>query len=299
MIPVILFAYARPGHLRRTLDCLRENRVPLICAFSDGAKTPEKEAAVSEVREILRSVDWCEVVLCERDTNLGLGRSVLSGVTEVLGRHEAAIIFEDDHVCVPGTYDYLCAALEHYRDDDRVMSVTGWTHPLVTPGDVIDQPYFDGRAECWVWGTWAGAWRGMDVDAKTLMDQCRRRGIDIYRYGADLVDMAEAELRQNIWAVRLLYLHIFRGKLCLRPPWSMVENIGVDPDATNTRTGSWLENPPLRPCPPVPGEWPEPVEHPACAHLWRQRCGTRPPLTRRLYRSARRMASNVFSDYIP
>jgi len=297
MIPVILFAYARPGHLRRTLDCLRENRVPLICAFSDGAKTPEKEAAVSEVREILRSVDWCEVLLCERDTNLGLGRSVLTGVTEVLGRHEAAIIFEDDHVCVPGTYDYLCAALEHYRDDDRVMSVTGWTHPLITPEDITDRPYFDGRAECWVWGTWAGAWRGMDVGAETLMKQCRRRGIDIYRYGADLVDMAQAEREQNIWAVRLLYAHILKRKLCLRPPWSMVENIGMDPAATNTRTDSWLKNPPLRSCPPVPKQWPEPAEHPACADLWQLQCGTRPSLLRRLYRSARRMASNVFSDF--
>jgi len=297
MIPVILFAYDRPGHLRRTLDCLRENRVPLICAFSDGAKMPDREPAVAEVRDILRSIDWCEMVLCERDTNLGLGRSVLAGVTEVLSRHEAAIIFEDDHVCVPGAYDYLCAALEHYRDDDRVMSVTGWTHPLITPEDITDRPYFDGRAECWVWGTWAGAWRGMDVDAETLMGQCRDRGIDIYKYGADLVDMAQAEREQNIWAVRLLYAHILKKKLCLRPPWSMVENIGMDPAATNTRTDSWLKNPPLRPCPPVPEQWPEPAEHPDCADLWRRQCGARPPLLRRLYRSARRMASNIFSDF--
>ncbi len=297
MIPVILFAYDRPGHLRRTLDCLRQNKAPLIYAFSDGAKTPDRESTVSQVRDILRSVDWCEVVLCERDTNLGLGRSVLAGVTEVLSRHEAAIIFEDDHLCVPGTYDYLCAALKHYRDDDRLMSVTGWTHPLITPEEVTDAPYFDGRAECWVWGTWAGAWRGMDVDAKTLMGQCRDRGIDIYKYGADLVDMAESELERNIWAVRLLYLHILRGKLCLRPPWSMVENIGLDAEATNTRTESWLKNPPLKPCPPIPGLWPEPVEHPACRKLHQRVCGTRPTLPARLYRSARRMASNVFSDF--
>ncbi len=125
-----------------------------------------------------------------------------------------AIIFEDDLICVSGTYDYLCAALEHYRDDHRVMSVTGWTHPLVTPTGVTDQPYFDGRAECWVWGTWARAWEGMlDHDALSLMVMCEKNGIDIFRYGTDLTKMAKVELKQNIWAVRFLYWHIFNHGL--------------------------------------------------------------------------------------
>src|SRR6266702_2481552 len=59
-IPVVLFAYARPDHLRQTLDCLRVNQVPQIYAFSDGPRTPDKAPAVAEVRQTLRSIDWCE-----------------------------------------------------------------------------------------------------------------------------------------------------------------------------------------------------------------------------------------------
>jgi len=292
-IPIILFAYARPDHLRRTLACLEENKVPLIYAFSDGPRTPDKTPAVLEVREMLKSIDWCEVIFCERERNLGLGRSILTGVTEVLSKHAAAIIFEDDLICVPGTYEYLCAALDQYKDDDRVMSITGWTHPLVTPVDVSDKPYFDGRAECWVWGTWARAWHGMDIDAMTLMEQCRDQGIDIYRYGADLVNMAKAELRENIWAVRFLYRHILNKGLCLRPPWSMVEHIGFDSNATNACNESWLKNPPLKFSPPIPALWPEPVEHPACSRLHQKVCGARPTVIRRLYHFAGSVASRT------
>jgi hypothetical protein len=276
-IPIILFTYARSVHLRQTLDCLRENHVPLIYAFSDGPRTPDKAPAVAQVRDMLRAIDWSEVVLCEREINLGLGRSILTGVTEVLAKHNAAIIFEDDLICVPGTYEYLCTALDQYEHDERVMSVTGWTHPLVTPSDVSDLPYFDGRAECWVWGTWSRAWHGMEIDAKTLMEQCKDHGIDIYRYGADLVNMAKAELRKNIWAVRLLYLHILKKGLCLRPPWSMVEHIGFDANATNASNESWAKNPPLKPCPPIPAQWPVPVENSECAPLHQKMCGTRLP----------------------
>jgi hypothetical protein len=293
MIPIILYAYARPDHLRRTLACLRENQVPLIYAFSDGPRTPDKAPLVAQVREILRSIDWCQVILCERQENWGLGRAIMAGVTEVLSKHEMCIVFEDDLICVPGTYQYLTAALRHYKVNPRVMSVTGWTHPLITPGDVTVLPYFDGRAECLVWGTWSRAWHGMEIDAKTLMEQCKDQGIDIYRYGADLVGMAKAELHQNIWAVRLLYLHILKKGLCLRPPWSMVEHIGFDANATNARNESWIKNPPLKPCPPIPAQWPESVENPACGRLHQKVCGTRPTVPGRLYRFARGVASKV------
>lgn len=275
-IPVVLFAYARPAHLRRTLDCLRANNVPLIHVFCDGARSASVEPAVAEVRRLVREIDWCELVVVERAANMGLGRSILAGVSEVLAQYDAVIVFEDDLTCVPGTYEYLAAALRHYRADSRVMSVTAWTHPLVTPDDVDSAPYFDGRAECWVWGTWARTWAGMDRSAKALVRECAASGVDEYRYGGDLPAMAEVELQQNIWAVRFLYHHILHGGLCLRPPWSMVEHIGFDSLATNASDGSKWANPPLGPCPPIPGVWPEPAEQGDCVRLWQAACGTRP-----------------------
>jgi hypothetical protein len=201
---------------------------------------------------------------------LGLGRSILAGVNTVLNQHPALIVFEDDLICVPGTYQYLCAALYHYWDNPKVMSVTGWTHPKITPSDVTINPYFDGRAECLVWGTWARAWQGMEHNAKTLIQECQARGINIYQYGADLPGMAAVELQKNIWAVRWLYWHILQGGWCLRPPYSMVEHIGFDAEATNSPDGSMWANPPLKPCPPLPEEWPLSVENPQCPYLWQK-----------------------------
>lgn len=295
IIPVVLYAYARPDHLRRTLKCLRDNNIPLLYAFSDGPKAPEMVGRVNEVRKNLREIDWCEVRLVERTENLGLGKSILTGVAKVFKKHEAIIVFEDDLICVPGTYQYLCAAMEHYKDNPQVMSVTGWTHPLVTPSDITDQLYFDGRAECWVWGTWSRAWKGMDQDAKTLMLACEARGIDRNQYGADLPLMAENELRQNIWAVRFLYHHILNRGLCLRPPWSMVEHIGFDAQATNAVSAGQWATLPLRPCPPLPVEWPEPVENTECPALYQQAFGgnpstTPPSIARRIKRILRKTA---------
>jgi hypothetical protein len=271
-VPVALFTYVRSATLERTLACLRENGVGLLYAFSDGAKSPEHAADVEGVREMLRAIDWAEVRLRERPENLGLGRSIRAGVDEVLAAHDSVIVFEDDLVCAPGTYAYLCSALERYRDAPSVLSVTGWTHPRVTPRRV-DGPYFDGRAECLVWGTWRRAWRGMERDALAHMQDAAARGIDPHRYGDDLVDMARGERARNIWAVRWSFLHIAQRGLCLRPPRSLVDHLGLDQHASNAGTEFFWANPSIGPAPEPPIRWPDPVEHPDCSRLWRRACG--------------------------
>ena len=268
-IPVILFAYARPAHLARVLACLRENAVPRVLAFADGAKGAGDAAAVAETRALLRAVDWCDLRLTERAENLGLGRNVLAGVTAVAAEHEAFIVWEDDLVCVPGTYAWLVAALRHYADEARVMSVTGWTHPRIAPAGGGSAPYIDARAESWVWGAWARSWRGMnDGTALDKLRAAEARGLPAGAYGADLPAMAWAEARRNLWAVRWIYHHLALGGLCVRPPWSMVEHVGFDAQATNAGAALGWDNPPLRPAPPIPADWPAAREHPDGRRLW-------------------------------
>jgi hypothetical protein len=272
MIPVVLFAYLRPDLLRLTLDALKSNHIPYLVVFCDAPSSPALAEEAGQVHQLLDQIDWCDVEIHARETHYGLGRSVVSGITDMLARYEAAIICEDDLVCIPGTYDYMVAALNHYRDVPQVMSVTAWTHPRVTPPDVVDQPYFDGRADCWLWGTWAYAWQGMDqTTAQALLRQCQAQGQDIYRYGVDLPHAAVHEAQRNIWAVRWLYYHILKGGLCLRPPRSLVEHIGWDERGTN-RPGvqRWKNPDALGPPPALANGWPEPVENPWCTILWRQ-----------------------------
>jgi len=242
--------------------------VPLIYAFADAPRGAGDAARVAETRSLLRSIDWCEVRLTERAENLGLGRNILAGVSEVAAHHEAFVVWEDDLICVPGTYQWVCAALRHYADDERAMSVSAWTHPRVTPLDTT-VPYFDGRADCWVWGGYARSWQGMsETTAAEKLVAAAARGCAADAYGADLPAMAEVELQKNIWAVRWLSHHLAHGGLCLRPPWSMVEHIGFDANATNAGAATDWANPPLRAVPPIPSEWPEAREHADCRILW-------------------------------
>lgn len=266
-VPVLLFAYARPEHTRKVLSALREDRVPLILAYCDGPKHPADTASVEAVREMLRRVDWCEIQIVERQGNLGLGTSLRQGIAAAFADYERIIIFEDDIVCIPGTYRYFVDALDYFHADPRVMSICGWNHPRLSP--MTSEGYFDGRFSCWGWATWRRAWEGMETPAIDLLWDCRVRGRDVNRYGWDISDMAVKEQRINIWAVRFSLLHLLKRGLCFHPPKGLVENIGFDGLATNTmspatiwQTGLIGKATPFKP-PSSPVR-----EHPDVARLW-------------------------------
>jgi len=182
----------------------------------------------------------------------------------------------------PGAYDFVCAGLARYRDDPRVMGVTAWNHPRVTPPGVM-QPYFAARMSGLVWGTWRRAWEGLtDQDSVALLEQCRARGIDVNRVGEDLADAAPHEIAYGMWDHRFNLHMLARGGLFLFPARSMVNHTGYDPRATNSPNAQGWEAE-IASAPPLDEiAWPDVREEPLSAALWwRALHAPRPGLLRR------------------
>lgn len=278
VVPVALFAYRRPDLLERVLASLRENRVPLVYAWSDGARDAGLQSDVAAVRKLLRAVDWTEIHVVEQPVNVGVADAVLGGVSSVLDAHEEVIVCEEDLEFGSGTYAWLCAALAHYRNDPRVMGVTAWNHPRVTPSDVTTEPYFSGRSTSLLWGTWRRAWAGiLDHTCADLCQACARAGINVAEYGDDLINSAIHEQQYGMWDHRFnLHMLAHRG-VFLWPARSMAAHTGYDPRATNSPHGKGWEDAPV-PAPPVEAvRWPDLRVHPGSAPLWRVTVNAPPP----------------------
>lgn len=269
VIPVVLFAYRRADLLRRALASLRANDVPLIYAFSDGPRDAEVAAEVAEVRAELRAVDWTRIEIAEASVNLGVATAELQGIEGVLEHHEMAVMVEEDLEFGPGTYDFICAGLRHYRNDSLAMGVTAWNHPRLTPAGVT-QPYFTGRMSGLMWGTWKRAWSGMlEATALKRLQECRAKGIDPSRYGDDLLHAPADDEAKGMWDLRFNLHMLARDGLFLFPALSMVRHTGYDARATNSPDGTgWTD---VVSMPPNLAEvrWPAVLEHPGSAAPWR------------------------------
>ena len=62
--------------------------------------------------------------------NLGLARSIVSGVTELCEQYGRAIVLEDDFILHPFIFDFMLQSLDRYADDEQVAQVSGYLPPI-------------------------------------------------------------------------------------------------------------------------------------------------------------------------
>ncbi len=237
--PIVLFVYNRPEHTRRTLAALAANLLAIqsdLIIYADGPKKPEHEPSVRMTREVARGASgFKSVTMIERDRNLGLANSVISGVTEVCESFGRVIVLEDDLVVAPRFLDYMNAGLDRYAGCPQVYQVSGYLFPRC---EGAGRSRFLPLTTTWGWATWERAWKSFDeaTSAVTLLRSISQFRDRFNLNGAyDYSGMVEQQLRGAIdsWGVRW-YLSVFaQGGLTLYPGSSLVENIGFDGSGTH------------------------------------------------------------------
>jgi hypothetical protein len=256
---VVLFVYNRPRHLSRTLAALTANHgiehVDLR-VFSDGPRTEADVREVQEVRRICRGLSgFLSVKVTEREENLGLARSIRTGVTDALADRDAVVVLEDDLITHPSFLRYLTGALEAYREDERVMSVSAYMPPrILMPRSLETDVWLSVRNLSYGWGIWKDRWESVNWELP-----CEVKGFEAG--GADLPYMLEKQQRgeTDSWAIGLSYAHFREQRFSVLPRDSYVKPIGLDGSGVHCRPSplAWLST--TRHAVPDP-EFPERLE---------------------------------------
>ena len=131
--PVAFLIFNRVDTTARVFEAIRQARPPKLLVVADGPRPGrEGEAALCEqARSVIARVDWpCEVLTNFADTNLGCRKRVSSGIDWVFSTVPEAIILEDDCLPDPTFFRFCDELLERYRDDKRVMMISGDNFPV-------------------------------------------------------------------------------------------------------------------------------------------------------------------------
>ena len=244
LAPIAVFAYNRPDHLRGCLSSLAANpqaKKSLLTIYCDGPKPDEDLANIEIVRTVAQ--EWAcmtpcafaEIRVVERQANLGLAKSVISGVTQELVEHERIIVVEDDLVVSEDFLAFMNEGLELYEYDSEVISIHGFMYALETD---VGQSVFLRGADCWGWATWRRGWELFRQDSTELLRELKQRNDrkDFDFNGAfPYTSMLQEQAAGNIdsWAIRWYASAFLANKLTLYPGRSLVSNVGQDSSGTH------------------------------------------------------------------
>lgn len=241
LAPIILFVYNRLEHTKKTVDALKQNKLAsdsLLFIFSDGNKGERDRKSVEEVRSFISTISgFDEIKIILREKNLGLANSVISGVSEVINKYEKAIVLEDDIVTSPYFLKFMNEALEFYKDDNRIFSVSGYNFPIKIPASYQYKIYISPRPSSWGWATWKDRWEKAEWNPENVLNIKDKKVVRnlMDKAGKDLAPMLLKSIEGKIssWAVKWAFTHLKNDSYCLYPKKSLVKNIGADASGTN------------------------------------------------------------------
>lgn len=241
-VPVVLFSYNRPMHTRRAIEALKKNPEAAqtdLYLYSDGAKKPETQNAVQEVRDYLHGVTgFASVYVVEREKNYGLAANIIDGVTQLVNEYGKVIVLEDDIVVTPYFLDYMNRALTLYEKESSVMAVSSYLPPI-EQSEALPESFFLPWFDCWGWGTWSDAWAHFERDPGKLLktvdaDFIRKVNVNGSKPHQWQQVVDNANHRIVTWAVFFYIAILQQNGLVLHPNRSLCINEGMDGSGSNS-----------------------------------------------------------------
>ena len=172
LAPIVLFTYNRLEHTKKTIEALQQNvfaKDSRLFIYSDAPKNETAVEVVQQVRDYLHTVNgFKEITIIERDRNWGLAENIIDGVTKIVNEYGKIIVLEDDIVTSKYFLQYMNDALEIYKDEPKVMEISG--NCWAPKRSVAPETFFLPWGACWGWGTWKRAWMSYERNPAELIN---------------------------------------------------------------------------------------------------------------------------------
>ncbi len=236
LAPICIGTYSRLAHLKKTIAGLQSNTLAKksdLYIFSDAAQ-PGDEGIVSKLRQYIYTIDGFKSVNIIERMNNDRVANCRGGMKDLLDKYGKTIFLEDDIVTAPGFLQFINDGLEFYKNDERILSISGYSPPLKYLKNYNKDVYILQRFSTWGFGTWTDKFtpfgfeiekHGVDsfLSDKKAINQFQKNGVDMYS-----MLLKEKEGLIDALDVKLMFYEFKYDMFTLYPKKSLVQNIGHD-----------------------------------------------------------------------
>lgn len=241
---VLLFKRERVAEIIQPLRRFRPERIYLSADGPRAERAGESGEVEAVRREWFREVDWpCLVRVRFADGNQGCRKAVSGGIDWFFEHEVEGIIVEEDCLVSDSFLPFAAELLNHYRDDQRVMSITAQNEQCGLRRSP-ESYYFSEIAHCWGWASWRRAWSHFrEVEARLphlLEDRAVFQSSSYPLARTSWPRWCRRVLSGELdsWAIIWSVAHLAQRGLSVIPNVNLVTNLGFDAGATHTPKAS-------------------------------------------------------------
>ena len=230
-IGITVVAYSRPDHLKKLLFSLKVNKIKNFTVFIDGADDFFIRKQQQKIIKMLQMIDWADVKIINRPTNIGLRKSIISSLDDQFKIYDKVILLEDD--CIPqmGFFDFMLQSLETFKDNKKIRSICGYQLPINLMNTNKIETIMSSRFIPWGWATWKDRWQDYEPNLTPIIDKLKVKDIindlpsDLLHY---LDHYSHKNIQNDIWSINWVLVHYLTKTYTIFPSTTLIENIGFD-----------------------------------------------------------------------
>ena len=235
-IPILLVIYNRSEKLLNLIDSLNNYVGLRIYIAADGPKNNEvdRKKCISTRSLVDRLSNSHTLIKLYSEVNLGCAKNCTRAISIFFEYEEFGIILEDDIKFNEDFFIYCQYALNRYKDDYTIFSISGSPYINIE----IDYPFLSSYPNIWGWATWKRSWVDYSVDLnqfsniKILTILFRKFDkVSVVLYWFLVLNLARRR-KLDMWDHQFYFYMWAHSAFTLVPSAKYTLNIGFDGDAT-------------------------------------------------------------------
>ena len=252
-VPIVLFAYNRPEHLKKTLNSLKKiKKINKIYFFCDGPKqnaNKENIKKIKQCRNIIKKINWTEKETYFQKKNIGIKNTLLlsAGIIFDQNDYKFAIYLEDDNIVLPGFYEYMKTCSKKFLNNTNIFSVTGYNFLLNKKlySEIENDHFFLNYTNTWSIGFWKRSWKlwkkeilNLEGKANSIIFKTILKSKNYILYNS----LLEGYIKKNNAGSTYCYTSWKYNGLTVFPKYPLITNIGMDGSGDNCILTKKYEN---------------------------------------------------------
>ncbi len=236
-IGIFVLTFNRLKHLKKIINALskytKSNEV--IYIFADNSNF--ESSKVNLVHKYIQTLNPKKFKTIIRNKNLGLKENWFKAYDFMFKKYDKVICLEDDTLINKNFMKFMREKLIFYKNDKKIMSITGYAHPIKLPRDYKYDIFFSQRPNSWGQASWKRVWKLFKKNKENNLDILlnKKNLLKLSNGGNDLVDMFVQDYVGVINSIQIWWAwNILKNDgLCINPVNSLVKNIGFDGTGTH------------------------------------------------------------------
>ena len=229
-IAIAVFAYNRPSHLRRVLISLEDYKIKKINLFLDGPKNLKDKILQKEIIFMIKYNKLLNIKLIRLKKNVGLAKSIISGIDYLTKKKKNVIILEDD--CIPRRefFLFILDIIKKQFYKKNTVPICGYQLPEIENAkDRKIYPLFFKYFIPWGWFVTYKDWN----EYRSSKSTAKKDFIKNDKLFSQIKKIAEKK-NKKIWSLKFIEYNLIRKRKIIFPNKSLIKNIGFDGSGVNS-----------------------------------------------------------------